>query len=367
MQDLSRLRIVEIGDSPYIKQAFPNQVAFFSTLPDGDKRRQADDESSVVPLSTLRALWRAVREPETSLVVCHPTFFSPWHWRWITRALFDRRALRRLASFPRRMGPQILRWRITAPVVIWDHEDFPLINRNSFFLLDRCRLYFKRELPPDRWRLFLKTGHANLPTARFRKSARHRARIDKLRPISLGLPPSAQTPFPAAPAEKSSDIFFAGSIEGSSFVRQRGWSELQALRQRGFVVDIPEQPLARAEFYRRCAQAWLTWSPEGHGWDCFRHYEAAMCRSVPLINQPTIERYQPLLPGKHALYYDVEEGELARAAIGALADKPRLEAMGRAARDHVFAHHTPEAIARHIVRTSLETIHAEEAEQRVSE
>ena len=79
-----------------------------------------------------------------------------------------------------------------------------------------------------------------------------------------------------------------------------------------------------------------------------------MCGSVPLINRPTIERYQPLLSGEHAFYYDVEEGELTRAAVAALADKPRLEAMGRAARAHVLTHHTPEAIARHIVRTSLE-------------
>ncbi len=81
-----------------------------------------------------------------------------------------------------------------------------------------------------------------------------------------------------------------------------------------------------------------------------------MCGSVPLLNQPTIERYQPLLHDKHAVYYDIEEGGLTSAAVNALADEPRLEAMGRAARAHVLAHHTPPAIARHIVRMSLETI-----------
>ncbi len=139
-------------------------------------------------------------------------------------------------------------------------------------------------------------------------------------------------------------------------MRQRGFSELLALRDRGFVVDIPERQLSQSEFYRRCAQARLTWSPEGLGWDCFRHYEAAMCRSVPLINQPTIERYRPLLHGSHAIYYDVEAGGLTRAATAALSDRPHLEVMGRAARDHVLTHHTPEAIARYVVRTSLATI-----------
>jgi hypothetical protein len=356
MEDFSRRRIVEIGDKPFIKHALPDQVTYFSTWPDDDMRKLSDDGSRVVSLSTLETLWRVLREPETSLVVCHPTFSSPWHWRWVARALFDRRVLHRSRSFLRAMGPQVLRWRLAAPIAILDHEDLPVINRNNFFLLDRCRVYFKRELPPDRWRLFLKTGHPNLPTPRFREVARYQARIAKLRPISLGLPLSAPTPFPFEHTEKSVDIFFAGKIEGSSFLRPRGMSELLALReQHGIVIDISER-LPQAEFYRRCARAWLTWSPEGLGWDCFRHYETAMCGSVPLINQPTIERHRPLLQGTHAIYYDVDEGGLTRAVVAALADKPRLEAMGRAARAHVLAHHTPAALAQHIVRTSINPV-----------
>ncbi len=356
MQDLSGLRIVEIGEKPFMKQALPHQTMFFSTWPEEDERKLVDDQNYVVSLANLKALWRVLREPQTSLVVCHPPFYSPWHWRWLVRIMFDRRTAHRLRSFPRTMGSQVLRSRITAPIAILDHSDLPIINRNNFFLLDRCRLYFKRELPPDRWRVFLKTAHANLPTPRFRELTHNQARIDKLRPISLGVPLSAPSPFPALPTRKTSDIFFAGRIKGSSFIRQKALSELLALRERGFVIDVAEQQLDQSEFYRRCGQARLTWSPEGLGWDCFRQYEAAMCGSVPLLNQPTIERYQPLLHGKHAVYYDIEESGLTNAAVNALADKPRLEAMGQAARAHVLVHHTPHAIARHIVRTSLETI-----------
>lgn len=353
MDDISHLRIVEIGDKPFLKLALPHQVTFFSTWADDDAQRVEADGSSVVSLRSLASLCRALREPATSLVVCHPTFFSPWHWRWITRAVFDRRMWRRSASFVRGMGPQVLRWPISAPIAILDQADLPLINRNNFFLLDRCRVYFKRELPPDRWRLFLKTGHANLPTPRFRLSKQQQARIAKLRPISLGLPLAAPTPLPVEAAEKSVDIFFAGKIDGSSLIRQRGLGELLALRERGIVVDIPDGALPQPEFYRRCARTLLTWSPEGLGWDCFRHYEAAACGSVPLINQPTIERHEPLLHGIHAIYYDSEGGGLTRAVGAALADKPRLAAIGRAARAHVLAHHTPTALARHIVRASL--------------
>jgi len=352
MSDQSDFRIVEIANTPYLKHAYPGQVSFFSTLSDAPGVPQ--DDGSFVPLAGIAALWHAVNDPATSLVVCRPTFYSPWHWRWLTRILFDRRTLWRLHYYSHSLGPQLLRRRIPAPLAIWDDADLPLINRSSFFLMDRCLLYFKRELPPDHWRVFMKTGHSNLPTARFRKSARYRARIEKLRPVPLGFPTPALVPFPDTSTPKSVDIFFAGSVEGSSSVRMAGLRELSALRDRGFVVEVADKPLDRAEFYRRCAQALLVWSPEGHGWDCFRHYEVAGCGSVPLINRPTIERYQPLRDGEHAIYYDVEPGELMRAAAAALADKSRLESMGQAARAHCLAHHTAEAISRYVVRTTLE-------------
>jgi hypothetical protein len=47
---------------------------------------------------------------------------------------------------------------------------------------------------------------------------------------------------------------------------------------------------------------------------------------------------------------------LTHAVGAARADKQRLEAMGRAAGIHVLAHHTPTALARHIVRASLDPV-----------
>ena len=94
------------------------------------------------------------------------------------------------------------------------------------------------------------------------------------------------------------------------------------------------------------------WSPEGFGWDCFRHYEVPACGSVPLINQPTIERRAPLIAGVHALYYDPEPGGLTRAIQAALADKPALARIAAAGQAHVMAHHTPGALANYVVNSA---------------
>ena len=297
-------------------------------------------------------MWRWLGEPQVELIVVHPTFYAPWSWRWLSRALFSRRVLKGPPPLLRALAPQLLRWRGRAPMVVVDHEDLPLINRNNFFLLDRCRLYFKRELPVDRWRVFLKTAHPNLPTARFRKARLNLSRLSRLRPLSLGLPLGSQIAPVQADPEKRSDVFFAGRIEGSSSLRAQGVAELTALEAQGIKVDIPPAPLPPEEFYRRCGAAWLVWSPEGYGWDCFRHYEALACGSVPVINTPTIERYAPLAANEHALYYDAEPGGLTQAVLSALADKPGLQRIARSGRAHVLARHTPSAIARYVVEAA---------------
>jgi len=352
MRDLTNLKFVEVG-APWLKTAFPEQTVCFSNF---HTRRSADPANGLhhISLDTLPKLHRALHDPDVSLVVCRPGFYPPWHWRWISRELFSRRALQGQSRLLGAFGAQMLRLPIKAPIAVLDTEDYPAIQSDRMFLLSRCAVYFKRELPPDHWRLFTGTVHPSLPSPRMRRETRYREALEKIRPLSLGLPLRSHGMLPIASAEKTADVFFAGSTEGSSTVRAAGIREIVALRERGVVVDIPEQPLPLPEFYRRTASAWLVWSPEGLGWDCFRHYEAPACGSVPVINQPSIERHRPLVAGEHAFYYDPVPGELTRTILEALADKDRLRTMAIGSQAHVMAHHTPEALARHVVETALD-------------
>jgi hypothetical protein len=338
--------IVEIGPAPYIAFGYPEETAFFATDP------AAITPPGVRRLPSLAALWSALGSAELSLVVCRPNFSTPWGPRHLNRSLISRRLLEGRSPIFTALGPELLRRRFSAPLVVIDHEDLPVIGRDNLFLLERCALWFKRELPADHWRVFTGTAHSHLPTPRFRLKPRHLTWVKKLRPISIGLPTDSEHLLPIPPAEKRADVFFAGRLTGSSTLRPRGMAELQALAASGLTLDIPEAPLSREEFYRRCAAAWLVWSPEGLGWDCFRHYEAPACGAVPLINQPALDRHAPLLHGEHALYYDAELGGLTRAVTAALADKEALTRIAAAGQAHVMAHHTPEALARYAVESS---------------
>lgn len=136
---------------------------------------------------------------------------------------------------------------------------------------------------------------------------------------------------------------------------------MRQLAAEGFAIDIVEGKLPREEYWRRCAQAHIVWSPEGFGWDCFRHYEAAALGSVPLMQSPTMRRYAPLEDGEHALYYYVEGDHLASRIRQALQGRSRLIEMGLSARQHVLRWHTHEALGRYVIEETRRTI-AENAE-----
>ncbi|MBL8838458.1 MAG: glycosyltransferase family 1 protein [Alphaproteobacteria bacterium] len=349
--DISTLRILEVGDAPLFKRAFPaNTLAIWTGGNQADESSPGWRNFTLGRWSEIR---RAVRSGPFDLIVCQPPLYAPWDPRSLARALFGRRTLAGHSPLIRGLGTTLVRGRLAAPLVVLDRDDLPVINRHGIRLLDRCRAYFKRELPTDRWRVFMKTAHANLPTPRFRASPRFAARIGRLHPISLGLRHDRVAHLVRDERPKSSDVFFAGISDANSTVRARGIAQLRRLADAGLRIDIPDRMLPLPEFFERCARAWLCWSPEGLGWDCFRHYEAAACGSVPLISQPAIERHRPLLDGVHALYYDIEGDGLERAVRAALADTDRLRTIATAGRAHVLTHHTEASLCRYVAETAL--------------
>ncbi len=349
--DPATARILEIGTSNLMLRAFPERTQLLWT---GRKWRAAGN--GVAPFSLRSALQarRDLRAGKYDLVVVWVDPYAPWDFHQL-RALFDR-PYRPLASLIRIFGVQALRFfPKSVPVIAVDMEDSRTISRHSHFLFERVRYFFKRELPVDRWQVFQHSAHPGMPGSRFRRQPKFRRRINLLRPITLGCSPAgpiaADAPFP----EKTSDVFAAVTLEGGTTVRNEGLKQLRALADAGLRIDLPTERLSPKEFQRRMAAAWLTWSPEGLGWQCFRHYEAPLAFSIPLINEPTIARYRPLIDGVHAFYYQPDDPEsLGRVIRAALADQERLRAMAAAARSLVLANHVlPQPLADALLRMGL--------------
>jgi hypothetical protein len=349
--DISRLRILEIGGG-YFKMQYPERTTLLWT---GTKMPAAGE--AIDGFSTPERVWRelrAARQGHYDVIIANTLRYSPWHPRYWARAPFYSPA-HPWASIARQWGVAALRWAsVPVPIVAIDMDDAFSIGTDSIFLLDKAKVFFKRELPLDRWQVLCGSVHPHIPTLRYRMNETWRRRVDALQPISLPqfrYNESWRTaPFP----EKTHDIFFSGTVLGNSTVRAAGLAELERLESLGYTIDRPTERLPYDAFLERMSHSWLAWSPEGMGWDCYRHYEAPIAQAVPLMNSPSIIRHAPLLHGVHGIYYDVEPGGLARAAIDALAHKDRLRDIALAARAHVFAQHTRKAYCDHILRAAFE-------------
>lgn len=337
------MRVLEFGPSRLVHEVYPAETVFVAT--------GADSVGTADP----SALDFSVRNiPRIRALLGDPAFDAVFVTRFssqrdalriatLVRLLANRRILKRGVPAIRVFGDRVLRLGAAAPIILHDPADAPFVPRNALWLWRRATTIFKRELPLDRWSMFMRTAHEDVPTPRFRRLDRYRSILRKVRPISLGLSRQKERAIPEHAVEKRVDVFFAGSAAANSYLRETGLRELAALRDEGLSIDLAEERLPPDEFYRRCAAARLVWSPAGLGHDSFRHYEAAACSAVPLISRPTIEQYAPFAEGETAIFYDPEQGGLTAAVRRALAQRERLPAMGRAARAHVLAHHTDKA------------------------
>jgi hypothetical protein len=265
------------------------------------------------------------------------------------------RLVGKLFSQPRAFGPRLLPALMKGsqtPLALVCRHDIPTFGGQNLPLLNISTIIFKRELPVNKHYVFFGISYKHETMSAIGRDHALMEICEKLKPISLGLRPPAPQPWSVFP-QKEVDVFFAGAMGNEGARNLSAIEELRGLAKYGLKVQILDGTLPREEFLRRCAGAWLTWSPQGVGWDCWRHYEACAVGSVPLLNYPSILRHEPLVDGVHAIYYGCEPGGVSQAILRALEDKSLLRDIAIAARDQVFVHHTQEALMKYIIDTTL--------------
>ncbi|MFN0264275.1 glycosyltransferase [Tepidamorphus sp. 3E244] len=341
------MRLIEMGREPLVKVVYPDQTTFISTDP--DPLDEEDDGTFSFTTARLPKIISLVRDPNIDgIFLSRGTERASEGFGALARLVANRRVVKRGVPLARVFGDRVLRWSADVPFVLHDPSDSTFITRPLLPMWERADIVYKREIPLDRWQIFMRSIHNDMPTARFRKKERYRRLIDKMHPISLGLRPWNEKLLPE-PMEKTTDVFFAGMGANNSSIRDTGQKELEALREQGLDIVSPSGRLPLEDFYKQCAQARLVWSPHGFGHDCFRHYEVAGVGSVPLINRAPVEQYAPFRHGETGVIYDPERGGLTAAIREALIQRDKLTDMGLAARAHFRAHHSAKARVDHML------------------
>ncbi|NOJ43319.1 glycosyltransferase family protein [Bradyrhizobium australiense] len=316
------MRILEISRSGFFKALQPDSTLWIrwgSPLTADEPHRPEAFGSS----TTASALLHICNKTYDLIVLpaIHPDhrFDQPLH-KLIAKSML--RAFGRSPAFSRLLNRLLIGTNRHAIIDVRDERN---LCETTIRLFPRNTLYFKRELDLDR---------TTDPQA-----------LDRVRPLSLFVPDERCL---LPPRGKDIDIFFAGALCNS--IRTDALDAAHSLAARGLRVVTPCTPLPYPEFMAALARSWLVLSPEGYGWDCYRHYEACLAGSVPVINSPSYRRRLYLEDGVHCFYYDADQGSLVDQLPALLVDKDRLLRMAEAGRRHILANHTRSAVANYMLK-----------------
>jgi len=342
------IRVLEIGADDLFESLFPGSTTFLYCSHSRSRMRR--ESKHAFNLAAAAKIWRCMARGDYDLVVFGTVGKGLWN---SDVPLFrNLRSLLKHLAFPSSLGPYFAAWltrRYNVPAIACDRVDTMLIAAPNFFLFPYVRCFFKRELPQNKWHVFLFTTSRNGDVSNIRRQPFFRDAMAKVRPFPLNVGPAVYD-FPAVTAaQKTIDIFYSGDNPKTT-VRTEGVELLERLAERGVRVDLSRECLSLEEFHRRIAASWLVWSPEGSGWECIRHAEALVHGSVPVINYPTIHRYKPLLDGVHAFYYGCEEDHLLQVVLKALQDKESLLRMVEAGREHLRQWYAAPRVAEYVLR-----------------
>jgi hypothetical protein len=279
-----------------------------------------------------RHLWRALacgmrlvfRRYDAVII---PAIDADWMW--------DQNAFRKRL---RKLVVSVLGWKLNGrtPLLRW-----LLPKSGRLCVLDRydrvgIQRDFAQRVGAD---VYLKT---NLPVREKASGEDGNLRVDVL-PFWLHL-----QHYPETASAKDVDIFFAAQM--NSGARRAAAQEIEALKREGFHVVALEERLDAKEYVRMLQRSRLTLSPEGYGFHCFRHYEAMLARSVPVISRPREELVTDLETERNCLFYDAgREGDLCAVVRNALKEPPRLEAWAHSLRQFALERHSLKAVGQWIL------------------
>lgn len=163
--------------------------------------------------------------------------------------------------------------------IVIDLVDRLFLNSEEIRVLGEADLYFKWNQPFDTSKLVRKFGRPDPSHLELLES--------RLRGIPLGLSDARYHRFRKfRTKEKKYDLFWAGNTGNSH--RLRIVREMERISSRhGLKTLILKTPVSPEEFCREAAASKVVLSPEGQGWECWRHIEAFALGSIPLMNAPT--------------------------------------------------------------------------------
>lgn len=151
--------------------------------------------------------------------------------------------------------------------------------------------------------------------------------------------------------DKDIDVFFAGAVNSEE--RRASIDKVRQLQSEGYRIVAEERHLPFADYLSLMSRSWLTLSPQGFGYNGFRHYESMLVGSVPLINIPNPPVVNDFRHGQNCFFYSTARADLNRVVKSALGDKRGLLQIAEGLREFVVDRHSRRGVGAYLLRESL--------------
>jgi hypothetical protein len=247
--------------------------------------------------------------------------------RWL-RSLLGRVGCLRCVSGP---VHRILSRKATK-VIVLDRYDSHEVRVNYLRCVVTASFYFKTNLLAEDGDRVVQTGNGGL------------CRLKYL-PYWLATE-NYQMPFQA---HRDFDVFFAGEINSEE--RRAAVAAMRGLEAEGYRVYIASRRLGLQEYMTIMSRSWLTLSPQGFGYNGFRHYESMLVGSIPLINRSQPPILNDFVHGENCWLYSHEAQDIHHVARTALRDKQRLLRIAGGLRQFAEEHHSIRAVGRYLLNS----------------
>jgi hypothetical protein len=189
------------------------------------------------------------------------------------------------------------------PFIVIDDLDDPFIWPRDFELLLNCKLYFKRELPFNRFFCFRLFGPL------LNKDKRQFIALsEKIRPIWVSYDINSISAYTDINnqidyADRDVDIVLLFNYD-ASYTRPQLLSLVDDMAKKWKVVSTKTGRLSKSEFYEVAKRTKIAVSPDGRGWDCPKHYEFMFCGALPFFIRPTIKLAYELKDGENCVFIE---------------------------------------------------------------
>ena len=173
------------------------------------------------------------------------------------------------------------------PIIGVDFSDSVFLTERNKMILENSFLFFKRELPFDRFQLYAQ----NRPSPWSSRREEILPMVNNIVGIPLGVEDEKYFELKSQRVDrdrKEIDIFISGEITNTLRSRALDYIEKICLKIRSLNVVI-KKTVPFQEYCDLTAKSKVTISIAGSRWECFRHYEAIALGSLPLMNKPTID------------------------------------------------------------------------------